>query len=44
MDTIKYSVAEAALQAGATIINDISGLEYDVRLAKLAEQYSATLI
>lgn len=44
IDTIKYSVAEAALQAGATIINDISGLEYDVRLAKLAEQYSATLI
>lgn len=44
IDTLKYSVAEAALQAGATIINDISGLEYDVRIANLAAKYKAEMI
>lgn len=44
IDTVKYSVAEAALQAGANIINDISGLEYDVRLAHLAAKYKAEMI
>ncbi len=44
IDTLKYSVAEAALEAGATIINDISGLEYDVRIAHLAAKYKAEMI
>lgn len=44
IDTIKYTVAEEALRAGATMINDISGLDYDVRLGQLAAQHSATLI
>ena len=32
-DTQRASVAEAAIEAGATIINDISGLKRDVRMA-----------
>lgn len=44
IDTVKYAVAEAALKAGATIINDVSGLEYDVRIAHLAAQYKAEMI
>ena len=34
IDTYKYEVAEAALQAGASIINDVWGLKKDARLAK----------
>lgn len=44
IDTTKYEVAKAALEAGANIINDISGLTFDERLADLAAQYNATLI
>lgn len=44
IDTVKYEVAEAALRAGARIINDISGLSHDVRLATLAGEYDAGLI
>jgi len=35
IDTQKTEVAEAALDAGAQIINDISGLKSDPRIAKL---------
>ena len=31
IDTTKAEVAEAALQAGASIMNDISALRFDVR-------------
>ena len=44
IDTTKYNVAKAALGAGATIVNDISGLENDKRLAKLAAERDAALI
>ncbi len=44
VDTTKYEVAKAALDAGANIINDISGLSFDERLADLAAEYNATLI
>jgi len=44
IDTTKYDVAKAALDEGATIINDVSGLQYDTKLAELAAQYDATLI
>ncbi len=44
IDTTKYEVAKAALDAGANIINDISGLTFDERLADLAAEYNATLI
>ncbi len=36
IDTYKASVAEAALDAGAALINDISGLRYDPQMAALA--------
>ena len=35
IDTYKSSVAEAALQAGADLVNDIWGLKYDDRMASL---------
>lgn len=35
IDTYKSSVAEAALQAGADLVNDIWGLKYDNRMASL---------
>lgn len=44
IDTVKYEVARAALDVGAGIINDISGLNYDKRLAALAAEYNAGLI
>jgi len=36
IDTVKYEVAKQAIASGADIINDISGLVMDVRLAELA--------
>jgi len=44
IDTTKAEVAEQALQAGANILNDISGLRYEPRLAQVAQQNRATLI
>jgi len=44
VDTRKSAVAEAALQAGACIINDISALESDPRMAEVARRYKAGLI
>ena len=44
IDTQKLEVAEAALEAGAEIINDISGLRSDRRLAELAARRKVPLI
>jgi dihydropteroate synthase len=44
VDTQKSSVAEAALAAGAEILNDISGLKNDPRLAEVAAKFRAPLI
>ncbi|HEX4543653.1 MAG TPA: dihydropteroate synthase [Candidatus Acidoferrum sp.] len=44
IDTQKFEVAEAALDAGAEIINDISGLKSDPRLAELAARRRVPLI
>jgi dihydropteroate synthase len=44
IDTIRYAVAEAAVNAGADIINDVSGLDHDKRLAELAAQKDVSLI
>jgi dihydropteroate synthase len=44
IDTQKLEVAEAALDAGAEIINDISGLKSDPRLARLAARRRVPLI
>ncbi len=44
IDTQKSDVAEAALDAGAQIINDISGLKSDPRIAKVAARRGVPLI
>jgi len=44
IDTTKYEVARAALQAGASMINDVSGLRRDERLAELAAEFHAALV
>jgi dihydropteroate synthase len=44
VDTQKSAVAEIALGAGAQIINDISGLRTDPRLAQVAAKFRAPLI
>jgi dihydropteroate synthase len=44
VDTQKFGVAEIALGAGAQILNDVSGLRGDPRLAQVAAQYGAPLI
>src|SRR5579859_2774419 len=44
IDTRKAEVAEAALEAGAEIINDISGLNQDPRIAQVAAKHHAPLI
>lgn len=44
IDTRKSEVAEAALTAGAELINDVSGLKYDARIAAVAAKYGAPLI
>jgi dihydropteroate synthase len=42
--TRTYEVAEASLQAGAHIINDVSGLQKEPRLAELCAEYKAGYI
>ena len=44
IDTIKVEVAEAAIKAGANIINDISGLDAGPDLAIIAAKYNVPLI
>jgi dihydropteroate synthase len=44
VDTSKASVARAALDAGAHIINDVSALRFDSELAGVVAEYGAGLI
>ena len=44
IDTTKAEVAEAAVLAGASIINDVSGLRFDPRLAEVARRHRTALI
>ncbi len=44
IDTTKYAVAEAALRAGARMVNDVSGLRYEPRLADLCARHGAALV
>jgi len=44
VDTRKSQVAEAAISAGAQIINDVSGLRFDPRLAEVAKRRGVPLI
>jgi dihydropteroate synthase len=44
IDTSKAEVAAAAVEAGAEIINDISGLRFDERIAEVAAEHSTGLV
>jgi len=44
IDTTKSEVAEAALRAGAEIVNDISGLSFDGRMARVAARHGAGVV
>ena len=44
VDTRRSTVAELALRAGAEIINDVSGLKNDARIAGIAAKYGVPLI
>lgn len=41
VDTTKYRVAKLSLECGAHIINDVSGLQKEPRLASLCAEYNA---
>ena len=44
IDTTKAEVAEEAVQAGANILNDVSGLRFDPRLANVARRHKTPFI
>jgi len=44
VDTYKSAIAEAALELGADIINDISGLSFDPDMAKVAARFGVPVI
>lgn len=44
IDTYKAKIAEMALKAGASIINDVTGLRGDVRMGSVAAQYGCPVV
>ncbi len=44
VDTSKAEVAEQAVNVGAEIINDISGLRFDEKIAEVAAKYKTGLV
>ncbi len=44
IDTTKLEVASAALEAGASIVNDVSALRFSPRIAELAAETGAGLV
>jgi dihydropteroate synthase len=44
VDTRRSAVAELAIRAGAQIINDVSGLKNDARIAEVAAKYGVPLV
>ena len=44
VDTFRSSVADECLNAGASIINDITGSEYDSKILKIAHKHNAPYI
>lgn len=44
VDTSRASVARAALDAGASIINDVSGLKHDPLMCEVVSSYSPSLV
>lgn len=44
VDTRKHQVARRALEAGASVVNDVSGLSYDPEVAEVVAEYGAGLV
>lgn len=44
IDTYKSEVAKAALDAGAAMVNDISGLHFDKKMAAVAAAFKAAIV
>ncbi len=44
IDTYKSKVAEAALKEGADIVNDISGMSFDINMANVIAKYDCPVI
>jgi dihydropteroate synthase len=44
IDTYKSKVAEEALKAGADIVNDISGMSFDIEMANVVAKYDCPVI
>lgn len=44
IDTYKSEVAKRALDAGAEIVNDISGLHFDPKIAEIAASHQASVV
>ncbi|GAA5495835.1 dihydropteroate synthase [Rubritalea halochordaticola] len=44
IDTSKAAVAEAAIKAGADIVNDVTGLKGDVNMAKVCAQHDVGVV
>lgn len=44
IDTYKHEVAEEALKTGAVIVNDISGFQFDNKIAEVTKKYNASCI
>jgi dihydropteroate synthase len=44
VDTYKASIAEAALNAGAVIVNDISGFHFDTRMPEVCARHKAGVV
>jgi len=44
IDTYRSKVAELALENGASIVNDISGLKFDENMVKVVKEYKAGII
>lgn len=44
IDTYKADTAEAAIQAGASVINDVWGAKYDSKMAAIAAKYEVPII
>ncbi|MDP3260340.1 MAG: dihydropteroate synthase [Thermodesulfovibrionales bacterium] len=44
IDTYKAEVAKMALDAGASIVNDISGLRFDTEMPKVVSQYKVPVV
>lgn len=44
VDTVRARVAQAAIECGATVVNDVSGLKNDPRMARVVSEGGASLL